>query len=77
MAKRGSRIWGGAASGFAGKTLGVGVLKGHGFPAVRKSLENDVRRGWKPRPFKIPAADFDVFQQALQPYRFAAKITRA
>jgi hypothetical protein len=43
-----------------GKTLGVEVLKGHGFLAMPQVFENDLRRGWKPRPFKAPAADFDV-----------------
>lgn len=35
-----------------GNALGVGALKGHGFPAVPKVFENDVRRGLKPCPFK-------------------------
>ena len=48
------------------KTSGVGVLKGHGFPAVPKVFENDVRRGWKLRPFKAPVAEAKVFPQAIE-----------
>jgi len=32
-------------------------VKGHGFPAVPQIRDNDVRRGWKPRPFKASTAD--------------------
>ncbi len=36
---------GGRAEGFAEKLSALRVLKGHGFIAVPKVLENDVRRG--------------------------------
>jgi hypothetical protein len=41
-----------SGSAACGKILGVGFLKGHGFPAVPQVFEDDVRRGLEAAPFQ-------------------------
>jgi hypothetical protein len=55
----------GRASELGRNTPGIGVLKRHSSQPCRKCLKTMYGAASKPRPFKAPAADFEVFPQAV------------
>jgi hypothetical protein len=59
-----------------GKIHGVGVLKGHGFPAVRKSLKTMYGAAGSRAPSRFQPL-ISMFSSRLFRRSIAAKITRA
>jgi hypothetical protein len=50
-----------------GKTCDLGVLKAHGFLAVPYVFENDLQRGSKPRPSRLPLPVLRFFRMLCKP----------